>query len=84
MTLDQIEELRRGSTPSVSLQHAAGGVGLAFEQCSDCKGRGFTKATLLLSTRALHALAVACPKEPIPIQYDRCGRCRGAGGWVST
>lgn len=82
MTLDQIEEQRRGDEPSLSLEQAARNVGLPFERCSECKGNGYTKATLLVSPTALAALAEACPKEPIPIQYDRCTRCNGAGGWL--
>ena len=82
MTLDQIEERRCGEEPSLSLQQAAANVRLPFQQCSDCKGRGFTKATLLLSPKVLHVLARECPNEPVPIQYDRCARCDGAGGWI--
>jgi DnaJ-class molecular chaperone len=82
MTLDQIEELRAGHERSLSLRQAAANVGLPFEQCPDCKGNGYTKATMLLSTRAIMVLARECPKEPVPIQYERCPRCDGAGGWI--
>jgi hypothetical protein len=82
MTLDQIEEMRRGEEPSLSLQQAARNTGLGFTQCPDCKGNGYTKATSLLSPKALHVLAIHCPKEPVPIQYDKCCRCDGTGGFI--
>ena len=83
MTLDEIEEMRRGEFhPSPSLQKAANSVGLGFRQCPNCKGRGFTKATLLISAKGLHALATATPREFLPIQYDRCSRSDGTGGFV--
>lgn len=82
MTLDQIEEQRRGEEPSLSLQQAAANTRLPFEQCPECKGNGWTKATLLLSPRAMEVLARECPNEPVAIQYDRCPRCTGAGGFV--
>lgn len=82
MTLDQIEEIRAGQEPSLSLRKAAANVRLPFEQCDECRGHGYTKATLLLSPKALWVLAKECPHEPVPIQYDRCGRCGGAGGWI--
>jgi hypothetical protein len=84
MTLDQIEEMRRGEYDiSPSLQKASQSVGLGFRQCPDCRGRGFTKATLLVSVKAMQALARDTPKEFPPIQYDRCFRCDGTGGFVS-
>lgn len=49
MTLDQIEELRRGEKPSLSLRQAAMNVGLPFVGCSNCKGAGYTSAILLVS-----------------------------------
>ena len=74
-TLDQLDaELER---------FRAKNVGLPFERCSECKGNGYTKATLLVSPTALAALVEARPKEPVPIQYDRCTRCNGAGGWLT-
>jgi DnaJ-class molecular chaperone len=82
MTFSQIEEIRAGQEPSLSLQQAASIVGLGFEQCSACQGRGWTKATLLTSPAAIFALAEACPDEPVAIQYDRCDQCRGEGGWI--
>jgi DnaJ-class molecular chaperone len=82
VTLDQIEEVRLGHKPSLSLQQAAHGVGIAFEQCTECNGNGWTKATLLASMSAIEALAKACPNEPVPIQYERCQRCNGSGGWL--
>lgn len=81
-TLDQIEERRRGEEPSLSLQQAANNVRLPFQQCPECKGNGYTKATLLLSPKAMEVLVRECPKEAVPIQYDRCSRCDGAGGWI--
>jgi len=83
MTLDQIEELRRGERPSLSLEQAARNVRLPFHRCQECKGNGWTKATLILSPHALNVLAVHCPNEPLPIQYDRCPVCRGSGGFVN-
>jgi DnaJ-class molecular chaperone len=82
LTFDQIEEQRRGEEPSLSLQEAARNTGLPFKQCPECNGNGYTKATLLLSPQALWALAKECPKEPVPIQYDKCSRCDGVGGWL--
>ena len=82
-TFNQIEEMRRGEKPSLSLQQAARGVGINFEQCPVCKGSGWTKATLLASPRALHAIAETCPNESVPIQYDRCDHCQGDGGWLT-
>ncbi len=83
MTFDQIEEIRRGEGPSLSLEQAAHNVGLNFQQCPDCRGAGYTCATLLASPKAIHLLAQYLPKEPVPIQYDRCARCDGAGGWIA-
>lgn len=82
MTLDQIEEMQRGNDPGLSLQQASAKVGLGFRRCENCKGRGFTKATLLMSPQAIWALATACPKEQPAIQYERCNLCDGAGGHV--
>lgn len=82
MTFDQIEEARRGETPRLSLQQAARNVRLGFQQCPNCRGAGYTKATLLASPRALEILSRECPKEMIPIQFDKCFRCDGAGGWI--
>lgn len=82
MTLDQIEEIRRGEKPSLSLRQAAENVRLPFRQCPACNGNGYTKATLLMSTKAMQALAIACPNETVAIQYDRCPRCSGAGGYI--
>jgi hypothetical protein len=88
MTLDQIEDvrdsLRRGGDgqPSLSLQRAAQNVRLPFEQCHECNGKGWTKATLLASMTAIELLARHLPNEPVPIQYDRCPRCHGSGGLV--
>jgi DnaJ-class molecular chaperone len=88
MTFDQIEDARdslsRGGDgkPCLSLQQAADNVGLPFEQCPECKGNGWTTATLLVSMMAIEALAKACPNDPVPIQYERCNRCHGSGGWL--
>lgn len=84
MTLDQIEEMRKGNAPGPSLQSAAKRVGIGFQQCHECGGRGFTKATLLVSSKGMRALTAACPKELPPIQYERCQRCDGVGGFVSA
>lgn len=83
LTFNQIEELRQGNeAPSRSLQSAARNVNIEFEQCPECKGHGYTKATLLASMTAIEALAKVCPTELVPIQYDRCERCHGDGGWL--
>ena len=83
LTFNQIEELWQGNkVPSRSLQSAARNVGIDFEQCQECKGHGYTKATLLASMTAIEALSKVCPGEPVPIQYDRCERCHGDGGWL--
>lgn len=82
LTLDQIEELRRGEQPSLSLQEAAHRAGVPFAQCKTCGGRGFTKATLLNSAKAMEVLTIACPDESPAISYERCADCRGAGGRV--
>ena len=84
LTLDQIEEVRQGHEPSLSLKQAADNVGLPYEECETCKGRGYTKATLLVSMKAIQAIAQVCPDEPVPIQYERCPCCGGAGGWVTV
>lgn len=81
-TYDQIEELRRGEKPSLSLRQAAKGVGIDFIQCDECRGSGYTKATLLTSPRALHILAELVPNELVPIQYERCTTCFGSGGFL--
>lgn len=88
-TFDQIEEIRRGERPSLSLQQAYDNLvrlgrasGIVFKRCEVCKGNGWTTATLLSSIQAIHALAQACPNEPVPIQYDRCLCCYGSGGWI--
>ena len=83
LTFNQIEELRQGNeVPSRSLQSAARNVGIEFEQCPECNGHGYTKATLLASMTVIAAMAKECPKEPVPILYDRCERCHGDGGWL--
>ena len=81
---DARESLRRGGDgkPALSLQQAAVNVGLKFEQCSECRGAGYTKATLLVSMTEIEALAKVNPNGTPPIQYDRCGRCHGDGGWL--
>ena len=82
VTFNQIEEIRRGDQPSLSLKQAAYNAGISFETCLECKGNGWTKATLLASATAIEAVAKVCPKELVPIQYDRCERCHGDGGWL--
>jgi hypothetical protein len=87
-TFDQIEDardsLRRGGDgqPALSLQQAAHNVGLSFEQCDECRGSGYTKATLLASMIEIEALMRINPNGALPIQYDRCIRCHGSGGWL--
>jgi hypothetical protein len=81
-TLDQIEELRRGNAPGLTLQQAARKAGLPYQQCTECKGRGFTKATMLLSKKALDLMIRELPNDPPAIQYERCPRCGGAGGFT--
>lgn len=81
-TLDQIDEVRRGEEPSLSLRQAAGNVGLHFIQCKTCKGNGYTGTTLLASPRVVEALVAAGIDELVPIQYERCQDCQGSGGFV--
>lgn len=83
MTLDQIDELRRGEEPSLSLQRAARSVGLDFVQCATCRGNGYTSATLLATPRQIEILAAAGCDDTVPIQYERCTACGGSGGFVS-
>jgi hypothetical protein len=83
LTLDQIEEMRQGVRPGLSLQQASDNVGLSFKTCQECSGRGWTKATLLASMASMRILAAQNPNEPPSIQYDRCCLCRGAGGWLT-
>lgn len=89
MTFNQIEEVRQGHKPSLSLEQAYNNLvrlrrasGLTFERCPECRGHGWTKATLLPSVKAIEVLARECPDETPAIQYDRCERCRGDGGWL--
>jgi len=82
LTFSQIEEVRRGEEPSLSLARAAANVGIGFKQCPECKGNGWTRATLLVSMREIEILAKECSAGEVPIQYDRCDRCRGVGGWI--
>jgi len=85
LTYNQIEETRdprSDGKPSLSLQQAARNVGLDFKRCPECKGRGYTKATLLVSMTEVEALARVKSNGTLPIQYDRCERCRGDGGWL--
>ncbi len=70
--------------PSLSLHQLAQNAGIPFEQCPECNGRGWARATLLASMVAIRVLAKACPNEPVPVQYDRCSRCQGDGGWWLT
>jgi len=89
MTLDQIEEMqgerRRGEHPwhvPPSLKQSAKRVGLAFQQCGQCHGAGYTKATLLDTPEQIRILAKADPNGTPHVAYDRCSRCDGAGGYV--
>ncbi len=82
LTFDQIKEIRQGHKPSLSLQQAARNVGLDFQQCPNCRGAGYTKAHLLVSPKTIQIMAKELPDAPVPIQYDRCNRCDGAGGWI--
>lgn len=81
---DHRDSLSRGGDgqPALSLQQAADNTGLPFEQCDKCKGRGYTKAMLLLSMAEIEALAKVNPNGEPPIQYVRCERCHGDGGWL--
>lgn len=90
MTLDQIEgaqaERRKGEwhqwTVPPSLQRAARKVGLNFEQCDQCRGAGYLKATLLDTLKQIRILAQSDPQGEPHIAYERCPRCDGAGGFV--
>ena len=88
LTFAQIEDsrdsLRRGGDgePALSLAEAARNVGLRFEQCPKCQGAGHTKATLLVFMTEIEALAKVNPNGSPPVQYDRCERCNGDGGWL--
>lgn len=89
MTLDQIEarqeDRRNGELwpqPCPSLKQAAMKTGLAFIQCEKCHGAGYTKATLLDTPKQIKILAKLDPCGEPHIQYDRCPRCDGAGGFV--
>lgn len=83
LTLDQIEDLRVGGSCALSLQQAAENSGTPFRRCEECRGRGFTRATLLLSPVEMQTLAIAHPDANPAIQYERCMKCGGAGGFVS-
>jgi len=84
LTFDQIEETRLDpeGKHSLSLQQAARNVGIPFEQCPECKGSGYTRAILLVSMTEIEALAKVSPNGMPPVQYDRCERCHGSGGWL--
>ena len=89
MTLDQIEAAREDRRngelwpqPCPSLMQVARKTGLDFTQCEKCKGAGYTKATLLATAKQIAIMAEHDPRGEIPIQYDRCPRCDGAGGFV--
>lgn len=79
-TLDQIEEVRRGDEPSLSLRQAANNARLPFTQCKRCKGNGWTKATLLDTPKQIQAAS----GDEIHIQYDRCPDCDGTGGKLNA
>jgi hypothetical protein len=83
-TLSQIDEVRRGEVPSLSLRRASLNVGLHFTQCARCKGCGYTSAMLLLTTHQIETLAAAGCGDPVPIQYERCPECRGDGGFIEV
>lgn len=83
-TLDQIDEVRRGEEPSLSLRQAAQNVGLSFIRCKACGGNGFTSATLLVTPSQLQILADAGDDGPVPIQYERCRSCDGSGGFIDA
>ncbi len=89
MTLDQIEAGQEGrrngvhwQTPVLSLMQAARKTGLVFEQCKECLGAGYTKATLLDTPKQIALLAKYDPHAAVRVQYERCSRCDGAGGFV--
>jgi DnaJ-class molecular chaperone len=83
LTLDQIEDLRVAGSCALSLQQAAEKSGTPFRRCEECRGRGFTKATLLLSAPEMRTLSTAYPDANPAIQYERCPHCSGSGGFVS-
>ena len=90
MTLDQIEaareDRRNGALwpqPCPSLMQVARKTGLDFTQCDNCRGAGWTKATLLDTPKQIQLLAKLDPSGEPHIQYDKCPRCDGAGGFVS-
>ncbi len=58
-------------------------VGLAVQQCPECRGAGCTKATMPLSLRAIRVLAVALPDEPVAVVKETCRRCDGEG-WIAA
>ena len=80
LTLYQIDEIRAGHEPSLSLQQAARLTGLNFMQCPECRGNGYTRETLLASARVIERCKDL--NELVPIQYERCRRCDGTGGWI--
>jgi hypothetical protein len=67
------------TAPELSFKQAAERVGLPIKQCEKCRGAGYLRATLAVTTQQLYTLAKHAPNSPVPVVKEECRHCQGAG-----